>query len=135
MLLGSLMGIEREAADKPASLQTHILVAGAPTLFVALGLIIVGEFSGRYPEEIIKSDLVRDLQATMSGASFLGVGTIFRQRSKGAVEGLTTAASVFLACGIGITVALEQWILAAGVTIFSLIVLGGLPFQQKRRKY
>lgn len=131
MLLGGILGIEREAADKPAGLRTHIMVSSASTLFIALGLLAVGEFSGRFPNEIIKSDPIRVIQAIITGVSFLGAGTIIRQQSKGAVEGLTTAASVFLASGVGISVGLGKWILAVGTTVMALIILRGLPFKKK----
>lgn len=127
IILGGLLGYERESANKPAGLRTHIMVSSVSTLFIALGLIAVGEFSSRYPNEIIKSDPIRVLQAIITGISFLGAGTIIRQRTEGGIEGLTTAASVFLASGIGISVALEKWIVAIGTTLLGLIILR-LPF-------
>jgi putative Mg2+ transporter-C (MgtC) family protein len=129
MLFGALLGFEREDADKPAGLRTHILVAGGSTLFFSLGLLAVKEFTVEYPNDVIASDPIRVLQAIITGVSFLGAGTIIRQRRKGAVEGLTTAASVFLACGIGISVSLEKWLIAIGSTILALAVLRGIPFR------
>lgn len=133
MALGGLLGIEREAADKPAGLRTHIMVSSASTLFIALGMVAVSEFSGIFPNEVIKSDPIRVLQAIITGVSFLGAGTIIHERSKGAIEGLTTAASVFLASGVGISVGFERWILAGGTTLLALIALRGLPRLSKRK--
>ncbi|MDQ4076355.1 MAG: MgtC/SapB family protein [Chloroflexota bacterium] len=123
MLLGSVVGLERELAGKPAGLRTHMLVAGAAGLLVALGDIMLEHFALVTGFELIRSDPIRIVEAIITGISFLGAGTIIRSREKHSVEGLTTAASILLVAAIGATVALSQWILAVGVTILALITL------------
>ena len=125
-LLGALIGLDREAADKPAGLRTHVLVASASTMLVALGNIAAAQFTVNLGEAIIRTDPIRIIEAVVTGVSFLGAGTIIRYRNKQKVEGLTTAASILVAAAIGIGVALSQIVLAVGVTIIVLIALRGI---------
>ena len=90
MILGAIMGIEREYADKPAGLRTHMLVAGAAALFVALSNIAVQLFGESLGDTIIRADPIRVMEAVITGVSFLGAGTILRRSAKRQVEGLTT---------------------------------------------
>lgn len=122
MLLGGLIGIEREFAEKPAGLRTHMLVAGAATLLIDLSDVIVTHFYTTMDPEILTANPVRIMQAVITGVSFLGAGTIIRQ-SSAQIEGLTTAASILFATGIGIAVALSQILLAIGATLLVLVIL------------
>ncbi len=132
MILGAIMGLERENADKPAGLRTHMLVAGAAALFVALSTTAVQMFGMSLGDSVIRADPIRVMEAVITGISFLGAGTILRHGAKRQVEGLTTAASILVAAGVGIAVALSQLILAVGVTILTLVTLRGVPFLEKR---
>jgi putative Mg2+ transporter-C (MgtC) family protein len=122
MLLGGLLGIEREQAEKPAGFRTHKLVAGAAALLVGLGDVLTEHFNAEAYSERLRIDPLRIVEAIVAGVSFLGAGTIFRHKDQ-SVNGLTTAASLLLASAIGISVALNQYILAIGVTALTLIVL------------
>ncbi|NDJ84603.1 MAG: MgtC/SapB family protein [Chloroflexi bacterium] len=132
MVLGSAIGFERELEDKPAGLRTHMLVAGAAALFVGMGTIIIEEFVQTVGASHVQSDPVRIMQAVVTGVSFLGAGTILRDRSARRVEGLTTAASLLFAAAVGGSVALEQFILAIGATVLVLITLRGLGILERR---
>lgn len=128
MFLGGLIGLEREFADKPAGLRTHMLVAGASTLLVVLGDVMITNYSGSAYVNAIRADPIRIMEAIITGISFLGAGTIiFRSRDE-TVEGLTTAASILFAAAIGITVALHRYILAAILTIIAIVILFGLGY-------
>lgn len=131
MTLGGIIGIEREAADKPAGFRTHILVAGAACLLVGLGGALLAHFGARPELNVGTSDPVRIVEAIITGVSFLGAGTIFRAKNGEQVSGLTTAATVLLCAAIGIAVALRQFILAVGVTALALVVLRGLKFVER----
>lgn len=122
MVLGGLIGFERELAHKPAGFRTHMLVAGATTLFAGLGFTLTTQFAGLFPPGDFRADPVRVLQAIVLGVSFLGAGTIFR-RDGGRVEGLTTAATILLAAGVGLACALERYVTALTVTVLALAVL------------
>ena len=130
MLLGGIIGFERELADKPAGFRTQMLVAGAAALLVGLADAMMLRFS--FQGKPVNTDPIRIVEAIVTGISFLGAGTIFRRDASEQVQGLTTAASILLCAAIGIAVALRQFVLAAGVTILALIVLRGLTGVEKR---
>ncbi|HEY7783298.1 MAG TPA: MgtC/SapB family protein [Pyrinomonadaceae bacterium] len=131
MFLGSLIGVEREFADKPAGFRTQMLVAGASALLVGLGDALMGRYlSPDNPQ--ITADPIRIVEAIVTGISFLGAGTIFRSKEGQHVEGLTTAASILLCAAIGISVAVRQFVIAVGVTILALIVLRLMAIIEKR---
>jgi putative Mg2+ transporter-C (MgtC) family protein len=131
MLLGAAIGINREFANKPAGLRTHMLVAGAAALLVALGDILIKHFEAALANQMVRSDPIRLIEAVITGVSFLGAGTIIRRQELQQVEGLTTAASLLFAAVVGICVALSQLILALGVTIFVLMTLWALTYVER----
>ena len=128
MLLGALIGIDREAADKPAGLRTHMLVAGAAALLIAVGKVTVLDQANEIGTRITQTDPIRIIEATIVGISFLGAGTIIRDRSQNQIEGLTTAASLLFTAVIGMNAALSQWYVAIGATILGLVILRLIPW-------
>ncbi|HEX5313363.1 MAG TPA: MgtC/SapB family protein [Gammaproteobacteria bacterium] len=122
MVLGGVVGWERELADKPAGFRTHMLVAGASALFVGLAAMLTKDFQSILPPGGFRADPVRVLQSVVIGVSFLGAGTVFRSRDN-RVGGLTTAASILMAAGVGIACGLSRFILAVGATLLALLVL------------
>lgn len=132
MILGGIVGIERETANKPAGCRTHMLVAGAAALLVGLSDALVERFQTGPYGELIESDPIRVIQAIIAGISFLGAGTIFRHGHSNHVEGLTTAAALLFSGAIGIAVALRQFGLAVAVTILTVLVLRGLSLLERR---
>lgn len=131
MLLGGVIGFERELADKPAGFRTQMLVAGAAALLVGLGDAMLLRFLAEGKTNVT-GDPIRIVEAIITGISFLGAGTIFRRDASEQVQGLTTAASILLCAAVGISVALRQFVLAVGVTLLALIVLRGLTGIEKR---
>jgi putative Mg2+ transporter-C (MgtC) family protein len=129
--LGAMVGMEREFSDKPAGLRTHTLVCASAALFMILGEAIIKEFKVE-GSEFISTDPTRILQAIVVGIGFLGAGTIIQGRQR--VDGLTTAASVFLTAGIGVAVAVGQLVLAVGTTIFAVAVLALMGWLERRAK-
>ena len=121
-VLGGLVGVERELADRPAGLRTHALLAAAACLLVSLPDALLDYYSLETTPEILRADPIRVVEAVVTGTAFLGAGTIFRDRNRG-VEGLTTAASLLLVGAIGISVALKQLLTAVLVTILTLLLL------------
>jgi putative Mg2+ transporter-C (MgtC) family protein len=135
MFLGALIGLEREIAGKPAGLRTHMLVAGAAALFVALGDIVVQRFDAELGARVVRSDPIRIIEAVITGVSFLGAGTIIRHGPRQSVEGLTTAASMLFATAVGVAVALSHLLLAGGVTFLVLVILRALsPLERWLRR-
>lgn len=131
MFLGGLLGLERELAQKPAGLRTHMLVAGASALFVVLGDIMITNYGNSAVVEAIQADPIRIMEAIVTGISFLGAGTIIFRNKEETVEGLTTAAAILFSSGIGISVALHQYMLAVTLTIIAIVILLGLGYIER----
>ena len=124
VVLGGLVGFEREMAARPAGLRTHMLVAATATLLVVLAQRLVVVFT---PQDVVTHDPVRVIEAIIVGISFLGAGTIFRSKDGGEpVQGLTTAASVLFTAVLGIGVALETYVIVVGATALILFINYGL---------
>jgi putative Mg2+ transporter-C (MgtC) family protein len=121
-VLGALIGVEREFAEKPAGLRTHCLVAAAAALLTLLGEQLVVQFTVENPDQVLNADPLRIIHAIVIGISFLGTGTIIRDNDH-RIEGLTTAASILLTSGVGIAVAIGSYVLAIGVSLGTVIVL------------
>ncbi|HZS04237.1 MAG TPA: MgtC/SapB family protein [Blastocatellia bacterium] len=126
MLLGGLIGLERELADKPAGLRTHMLIAGAAALLTGGGDLMLRYFSSLPNSNALHADPLLIIQAIVTGISFLGAGTIIRREAGEQIEGLTTAASILFSAALGICVALRLLALAASATILALVVLRGV---------
>jgi putative Mg2+ transporter-C (MgtC) family protein len=131
ILLGAVIGFEREVEGKPAGLRTHMLVAGAAALFVSLADVIVKQFSADLDTGLVRSDPLRIVEAVVTGISFLGAGTIILRWHQHQVEGLTTAASILLTAAVGVCVALSQLVLAIGVTLLVLLTLRGVGLLER----
>ncbi|HET7675507.1 MAG TPA: MgtC/SapB family protein [Gammaproteobacteria bacterium] len=134
MLLGAVLGLERELANKPAGFRTLVLIAGACALLVGLARVMTADFGNIFPPSLARADPVRVIQSIVTAVGFLGAGTIFRRKSDDMVEGLTTAATVLLAAAIGIACALNQFIVAGGITLIALVVLRVMSRVELRRR-
>lgn len=130
--LGAAIGIERELADKPAGLRTHMLVAGSAALFVGLGEFLVAYWSMDPGGGALQLDPVRLLEAVVTGIAFLGAGTILRSRNGRGVEGLTTAASLLFTGVVGAAVAVGQYVIAVGAALVLLVTLRLVGAFEKR---
>lgn len=127
-LFGALIGIERERAGKPAGFRTHILIAVGTALFViacsGAGLSVEG--------------LSRVIQGIVTGIGFLGAGSILKLNDERNIQGLTTAAGIWMTAAIGVTVGLGSLGLALIGTFLALIILaviGLVEFSYRERHY
>jgi len=125
LILGGIVGFERERVQKPAGLRTIMLVTLGSTLVMLL--------AQRMPlytvlqVDVVTMDPTRILAALVQGIGFLGAGTIFLQRDR--VRGLTTAAAIWTMAVVGAAVGVGDWALAiAGTTgaFFILHLMGAL---------
>ncbi len=132
MLLGGVIGFERELKDRPAGFRTHMLVAGAAALLVGLGDLIATHFSAQYPEQLLRVDPIRLIEAVVTAVGFLGAGAIFRRAGGNSISGLTTAASLLMVATIGIAAGLHAQFLALGATVLTLAVLVVLAWVERR---
>ncbi len=123
MLLGGVLGIERELGKHAAGLRTHMLIAGAAALIVGLGDMIAEHFSGEQYRELIRVDPVRLIEAVVAAVGFVGAGAILRRSESDQVQGLTTASSLLRAAAIGIAAGLGNYLLALGASLLCVLVL------------
>lgn len=132
-VLGGVVGYEREVAERPAGLRTHMLLASAAALLVGLGDLLAERFTGsEHYAALVRVDPIRIIEAVVTAVAFLGAGTIFRHGSRDMVIGLTTAASMLLVAAVGITVGLGQYVLAVGTALLSLLVLRAVRLIEPR---
>jgi putative Mg2+ transporter-C (MgtC) family protein len=113
MIFGAVIGIQRERAGKPAGLRTHMLVSLGAAVFI----IASGEF-GMNPDSIS-----RVIQGLVTGIGFLGAGAILKLYDKRAVEGLTTAAGIWMTAALGVAVGLGRFGLALVATLLAWMTL------------
>ena len=129
--LGALIGLEREFRAKEAGLRTHFLVAlGSALIMIVSQWGFAGSegFSGTRG-----ADASRVAAQIVSGIGFIGAGAIMVD--KHAIHGLTTAAGIWVAAGIGMASAAGLYVLAVVTTILSLIgleVFGYIHFHERR---
>lgn len=134
MLLGALIGVERELTNRPAGVRTHMFIAGAAALLVFLGDFLVTEFVSRHPGGHIRADPIRIIEAIVTGVAFLGAGSIIRPGRRNNVQGLTTAAAMLFTAAVGICVAMSKIPLAVGVTLLTLVTLRLVNLAEARLK-
>lgn len=121
LITGALIGAEREVQAKPAGLRTHTLVCFGSALMMVIAAHQSGWDSAFLPETQIVSDLSRMPHAILTGIGFLGAGVIFREGLS--VQGLTTAASLWLTASLGIVYGAGMLELAIIGTLIVLAVL------------
>jgi putative Mg2+ transporter-C (MgtC) family protein len=121
-LLGGLIGLEREAEQRPAGLRTTMLVCVGSALFTILS---INAFPGEPPR-----DTARVAAQIVTGIGFLGAGTVWRSRDH--VSGLTTAAGLWVAAAIGMAVGAGFGPLALATTALVLIVLAVILRLERR---
>ncbi|WKN33337.1 MgtC/SapB family protein [Porifericola rhodea] len=120
-LLAGAVGYEREVHHKPAGFRTHMIVGGSSALLVALAGVSIREYKPEF-QEMLDVDPIRIIQAIIIGISFIGAGTILKSRNENDVSFLTTSATILFSSGLGICVALHQYVLAVGVTLLVILI-------------
>ncbi len=108
VVLGAVVGIEREKAHRPAGLRTHMLVSLGSCLFT-----LMSSTYGSQPAQIAGG--------IVAGIGFIGAGTIWAEKDK--VKGITTAASLWATAAIGLTAGLGDFALAMVVTLLVFAIL------------
>ena len=113
VVLGGAVGLERELGGKPAGLRTNILICMGSVLYTKLSIALgtAGD-SSRVAAQIV------------TGVGFIGAGTILHAR--GAVVGLTSAATIWVVAAVGVALGAGLTLEAVGTTLFVIIVLQGL---------
>lgn len=125
--LGGLIGLEREYKRKEAGLQTYSLVALGACLFT---LASFGVFQSVGAQARVEFDPGRIIQAIAVGIGFVGAGVIFRRPSQ--IEGLTTAAGLWVTAAIGIAIGIKLYLVAVFCTFLALGILAGLGMVERK---
>ncbi len=125
-LLGGAIGLERELGGKPAGLRTNILICIGSVLYTHLSLAMLTGSTGAIP---VGTDTTRVAAQIVTGVGFIGAGTILHAR--GAVVGLTSAATIWVVAAIGIALGSGYYLEGVGTTIAVLVVLAGLGRAEK----
>ena len=121
-LLGALVGIQREVWGKPAGLRTHMLVSMGCAVFV-FAAIEAGASS---------EAASRVIQGVAAGIGFIGAGAILKLPRQREVEGLTTAAGIWMTAAFGMAVGLGRIGSAITSAVLALVVLEGVGWVEQR---
>lgn len=113
VVLGGAIGLERELGGKPAGLRTNILICMGSVLYTKLSIALGSQ-----------GDHARVAAQIVTGVGFIGAGTILHAR--GAVVGLTSAATIWVVAAIGVALGASLVLEAVGTTLFVIVVLQGL---------
>jgi putative Mg2+ transporter-C (MgtC) family protein len=112
-LLGALVGIQREKAGKPAGVRTHMLVSLGTAVSVLACTGVGMSLDG----------ISRVIQGIVTGIGFIGAGNILKLRDEQEIQGLTTAAGIWMTAAIGVAVGLGSLGVALLSTFFTLVIL------------
>ncbi|MDF2962181.1 MAG: magnesium transporter MgtC [Paenibacillus sp.] len=127
VLMGGLIGFEREWSNHAAGLRTHILVCLGSTLIMLLSVYGFSDFAKL---ENVRLDPARLAAQVISGIGFLGAGTILFTGK--AITGLTTAASLWVVAAIGLTIGAGFYYASALACVFALLSLWVLNVVEKK---
>ncbi|MDX1918618.1 MAG: MgtC/SapB family protein [Candidatus Caenarcaniphilales bacterium] len=122
ILLGGLIGFEREYHEKKAGIRTHAVVSLGACLFTIVSFHTGEKYGGDYGR--IAAQIV-------SGIGFLGAGTILQERDK--IKGLTTAATIWISAAIGMACGAKLIIQAGSAVVLTIIAL--VLFRQVTRYF
>jgi putative Mg2+ transporter-C (MgtC) family protein len=115
-IAGMLIGINRDIHNKPIGMRTLGLVGLGSAIVILSGSVYEGLHFGQ-------DAVSRVVQGIMTGLGFLGAGAILRGRDQMQVQGLTTAATVWIAAGLGVTAGLGAWFITIAGTLVTLFLL------------
>jgi len=130
-ILAGAIGLEREYRHKPAGLRTNILVAVGSTLVMLTSIYAASISDG--------GDITRIASGVLTGIGFLGAGVIMRGRNKNQedeeiVQGITTAATIWMVAAIGLAVGLGFYSAAIIGTVIALVILFGFNSERIRNR-
>jgi putative Mg2+ transporter-C (MgtC) family protein len=127
VILGGAVGLEREYKRREAGLRTYALVSLGSAFFTIIAFEVFQIFLGQ-PGVLL--DPLRVIQAVAMGIGFIGAGLIiFREKH---VEGLTTAAGLWVAAAIGVAVGVKLYFPAIFVTFLAIEILAGLRLVEEK---
>lgn len=135
-LAGAMIGLERETHGRPAGLRTHLLVALGACLMMVVSEAFQLKYGGFDATSSVRLDPGRTAAQIVTGIGFLGAGVIIKEGIN--VRGLTTAASLWLAAGLGMAFGMGLFlpgVMATVLALLSLIFLKRLEPVIKKDRY
>jgi putative Mg2+ transporter-C (MgtC) family protein len=109
LVAGYLIGLERESRGKDAGISTHTFVIAGAMLFTYISMLME------------PNNTLRIAANVLTGVGFLGAGIIMKSEG-GHITNLTTAASLWFAAAIGMSIALGWYLIALSATVFSVVI-------------
>ena len=122
-LFGAVVGYERERTGKSAGLRTHMLVSLSSAIFVVAPL----------EAGMSLGDLSRVIQGVAAGIGFIGAGAILKLADERVIEGLTTAAGIWLTAALGLAAGTGRYGLAAISAVMAWLILAIVARLEVRR--
>jgi len=119
-VLGGVIGYERDVHGRPAGLRTHLIVALASTTFMLVSTHFV-YFQHYTKDDLVTVDTSRIAASVVTGIGFLGGGAILRIGLS--VQGLTTAAGLWLVAAIGLSAGAGMYVVSVAATLFGVLAL------------
>ena len=126
VVVGAIIGFEREKRNKPAGFITHTMVCMGACMVSIMQLMIFDNMIDLVKQdpslkEVIKIDTGRIIAQVISGVGFLGAGTIIQNKDK--VSGITTAATLWVSACIGLIIDLGFYTIALVSSFFAIFIL------------
>lgn len=127
VILTGFIGLEREKKGKPAGLKTLTLVGLGSCAFT---LITLEFYFHAIQENSNPMDPIRIIAGIVGGIGFLGAGSILQ--SRGSVEGITTAASIWVAGAVGVACGFGDYLIAVATVFFTVLILFFFKLLEKK---
>ena len=109
LLLGAMIGVERELRNKPAGISTHCFVMAGACLFIFISTVADPNSPARIAAQVV------------SGVGFLGAGMILKSDNN-TVRNLTTAAAIWFAAAVGMAIGIGWYVIAAIAAVYAVLV-------------
>lgn len=135
-LAGGLIGYEREKHGRPAGLRTHFLVAVGACLMMVVSEAFFLKYGGLGEGSNVRVDPARTAAQIVTGIGFLGAGVILKEGLT--IRGLTTAASLWLVAGLGMSFGIGLFLpgtMATALALFSLVILKKMEPVMRKDRY
>lgn len=142
VILGGVIGFNRKRHSKPAGLRTMALISLGCATFTLIGVEAVIQLASLQAgaESLTSSvasgvnlDSSRIIAGIVGGVGFLGAGAIIQSRGK--IQGMTSAASIWVTATIGVSVGLGLYMLAVATTFLAFVVLISNRYGGQEEKY
>ncbi len=129
-VLGGVIGLEREIHGREAGVRTTLLVCLGSALFMVISESFFYKYQGKILGGPFYVDPVRLAAQVVTGVGFLGAGVIIRMKES--IRGVTTAASIWVVCAVGLAVGSGYYFFGVATSVVAVLSLIGLKVFEKR---